>query len=98
MTEYSDLIIEKIFMSLYLNEYFNSDFEKISIINSLRLFFDMCDFRGYVESYEITKDDFEQYFKDSLKSKYPEKYELIELEFKEMENESEWFIIRSGEH
>lgn len=90
MNEYSDLIIEKIFISLYLNEYFNSDFEKINIINSLRLFFDMCDFRGYVESYEITKDDFEKYFKDSLKLKYTTEYEFskIKLELEEMENES----------
>lgn len=90
MSEFNNLVLERIFVSLYLNEYFNSELEKTNIIACLRMFFDICDFNGFLDEYEVTPDDFDKYFKPSLENKFPSTYEAINLilRLEEKSNES----------
>ena len=73
-----DLMLE----SIYESDYFESEFEKMNIINFLRLFFHKYDFYDFVDTHQITEYEYKRYFKDNVKFHNPKIHKRIKKMYK----------------
>lgn len=77
-TDYKD----KVFDSILISNLYNNDRERQMAVNNLKLFMDLFDYDGFYSTYDITEEEYNKYFKDTVQksSKNWHQFAMQELE------------------
>ena len=75
-------LVDRLLESIYESDYFDSEFERMNVINFLRLFFHKYDFYDFVDTHQITEYEYKRYFKDVVKQHKPQIHKRIKKMYK----------------
>lgn len=80
-----------VFESVMQSAYYGNDEEREMVINALKMFMDIFDYDGFFYTYDMTKDEYDKYYKDTIK-KYSEnwhQFAMQEFERERKKNENQ---------
>ncbi len=59
---------EVVFESIYKNDYYDTDYKKMNVINTLQFFFDKFKLESFIQNNNVSMDDYIQYFQKNTQN------------------------------
>ncbi|MCX6076454.1 MAG: hypothetical protein NTW78_06145 [Campylobacterales bacterium] len=63
-----DIDRKVIFESIYENNFYDTDYKKMKVINTLQFFFDKFKLEIFIQSSDLSEDDYKQYFQKNIQT------------------------------
>ena len=68
---YDDIDRDVILESIYESDYYENDYEKMKVINTLQFFFDKFKLERFIQNSDVSEDEYKQYFQKNIQTHHP---------------------------
>ncbi len=65
---YFDIDRDVILESIYESDYYENDYEKMQVINTLQLFFDKFKLESFIQCGDVSEDEYKHYFQKNIQT------------------------------
>ena len=66
-----DIDRKVIFESIYESDFYDTDYKKMKVINTLQFFFDKFKLERFIEYSDLSENDYKQYFQKNIQTHHP---------------------------